>query len=107
MSLLHAIVWRWPGARCVVHGGVLERWDGPMPRPTDVEIAQAVEDYTPAVALAQTAQATSRQKDILAMLAVIVRAKDVAAWNGMTIQQKVSATLAEADVWKNIREFIE
>lgn len=43
---LHAILWRWPGARCVVRGDVVDRWDGPMARPTDAEITQAVADYT-------------------------------------------------------------
>lgn len=49
MALHAAIQWRWPGAQCVVRGtggsAVLERWDGPMARPTDAEIAQAVTDY--------------------------------------------------------------
>jgi len=48
-----------------------------------------------------------RQKDLLATLAVIVRAKNTPAWNTMTTQQKVDATLVEADVWKSIREFID
>jgi len=51
--------------------------------------------------------ATSRQKDILAMLAVIVRAKNTSAWNAMTPLQKKTATFAEADVWIAIRQFIE
>lgn len=49
MSLLKAITWRWPGAQCVVRGAapseVLAEWHGPMARPTDPEIAQAVTDY--------------------------------------------------------------
>lgn len=45
MALEAAIAWRWPGARVVIRGGVVERWDGPMPRPTDAEIAKAVTDY--------------------------------------------------------------
>jgi hypothetical protein len=52
-------------------------------------------------------QASSRDKDTLAIIALIVRAKGLAAWNGMTVQQKVTATLAEADVWTTIRDFIE
>lgn len=51
--------------------------------------------------------ATSRQKDILATCALIVRARGIAVWNAMTTQQKVTATLAEADVWKTIRDFID
>lgn len=53
------------------------------------------------------ATATSRQKDILTLCACSVRGRNVAAWNAMTTQQKITATLAEADVWKNIREFID
>lgn len=107
MSLIDAIVWKWPGARCVVRGDVLERWDGPMAQPSAAEITQAVADYTPAVQLTARCQITSRQKDILAMLATVVRGRNVSAWNAMTTQQKVEATLAEADVWKSIRAFID
>lgn len=42
---MSAIQWRWPGARCIVRDGDVVRWDGPMARPTDTEIAQAVTDY--------------------------------------------------------------
>lgn len=45
LTLSRAIQWKWPGAQCIVRGGVLDRWDGPMARPTDPEIAQAVTDY--------------------------------------------------------------
>lgn len=51
--------------------------------------------------------ATSRQKDVLATCALIVRARGIPAWNALTIQQKKDATLAEADVWTTIRDFIE
>jgi hypothetical protein len=51
--------------------------------------------------------ATSRQKDVLATCALIVRGRDIPAWNAMTLLQKKNATLAEADVWTNIRDFIE
>lgn len=51
--------------------------------------------------------ATSRQKDVLAMCALVVRARNITAWNAMTMVQKRDATLAEAAVWRNIREFIE
>lgn len=55
-----------------------------------------------------TFQATSRQKDILATIALTVRARiGIAAWNALTTQQKVTQTLAEADVWTTIRDFIE
>ena len=51
--------------------------------------------------------ATSRQKDILATCALVVRAKGLAAWTAMTIPQKTTATLAECDAWVIIRDFIE
>lgn len=60
-----------------------------------------------AAVLAARSQLTSRNKDILSMCALIVRSRGIPAWNGMTIQQKVDATLAEADVWKTIRDFID
>lgn len=44
--VLDAILWKWPGARCVVRGGELERWEGPMPQPSAKEIAMAVSDYS-------------------------------------------------------------
>lgn len=40
-----AIIWRWPGARCVVRADVVDQWYGPMARPTDAEVVQAVLDY--------------------------------------------------------------
>jgi hypothetical protein len=52
-------------------------------------------------------QVTSRQKDILSMCALVVRARGIATWNAMTIPQRVTATLAEADVWKAIRIWAE
>lgn len=59
------------------------------------------------VDLTADANATSRQKDVLATCALIVRSRDIVAWNGMTLAQKKTATLNEADVWVNIRVFIE
>lgn len=58
-------------------------------------------------ALTERSEATSRQKDILATCALIVRARNITGWNGMTLAQKKTATLAEADVWRDIRVFIE
>lgn len=60
-----------------------------------------------AAQLSARALATSRQKDVLATCALSVRTRGIAAWNNMTTQQKITATLAEADVWKGIREFID
>jgi uncharacterized membrane protein YidH (DUF202 family) len=50
---------------------------------------------------------SSRGKDVLAIIALIVRARGISAWNALTLQQKKDATLAEADVWITIRDFIE
>lgn len=51
--------------------------------------------------------ATSRQKDVLATCALVVRSRDPNGWTAMTVQQKVNATQAEADIWKGMRDFIE
>lgn len=69
--------------------------------------AQSIIDTTPAVTPQQGFAATSRQKDILAMVALVVRAKGLVAWNAMTLQQKKDATFAEADVWATLRDFAE
>jgi hypothetical protein len=53
------------------------------------------------------ATATSRQKDVLAMCALVVRSRGVAIWNAMTMPQRVAAVNAEADVWAQIRVFID
>lgn len=53
------------------------------------------------------AQFTSRQKDILSMCALVVRSRNIAAWNALTIAQKQTATFAEADVWKAMRVWAE
>ena len=44
---MRAIQWRWPGARCVVRGGVLDEWHGPMAEPSAGELAQALADFAP------------------------------------------------------------
>jgi hypothetical protein len=61
----------------------------------------------PAAQNAVRFEATSRQKDILATMAMIVRARGIPAWNALTAPQKKAAALAEADVWITIRDFIE
>jgi hypothetical protein len=107
MDIIKAIQKRWPGACLVVRGDVVERWDGPMARPTDAEIAQAIADYTPALARLDRFTLTSRQKDELADAAARVRSRGITAWGNMTLAQKRDATLAEADAWVTIRQFIE
>lgn len=57
--------------------------------------------------VADAAQLTSRQKDILTTCALIVRARGITAWNNMTTPQKVAAAFAEADVWRDIRIWAE
>lgn len=84
----------------------LERYDATSPTKRRAATAQEQADYDAAV-LDAKAQTTSREKDILATLAVIVRAKNTVAWNAMTTPQKVTATFAEADVWKAIRVWAE
>lgn len=83
---------------------ILERFDATTGRraATPTEIAESRADL-----LASQSKATSRKKDILAMCALVVRARGIAAWNAMTTPQKVTAALNEADVWANIRDFIE
>lgn len=57
--------------------------------------------------VAKAAQLTSREKDVLTTCALIVRARGIAAWNAMTPPQKVTAALAEADVWRDMRIWAE
>jgi hypothetical protein len=52
-------------------------------------------------------QRTADLRDNLATIALVVRARNVPAWTGMTQAQKVAAVRAEADVWRTIRGFIE
>lgn len=68
--------------------------------------APAIATYD-AAALDAQSLSSSRKKDILASIALVVRSRDIAGWNTMTTNQKVTATLAEADVWKAIRTFID
>lgn len=77
-------------------------WTAPQ-----ITAAQTAIDTTPAATATSRYARTSREKDILTTLAMIVRAKDLAAWNAMTVPQKKAATFAEADVWVTIREFAE
>ncbi len=78
-----AIQWRWPGAACVTRGEALERWDGPMPRPTEAEIAQAVAEYEPwyrwhVVRLKRNALLAAC--DWTQIADAVIAAEDVAAW---------------------------
>jgi hypothetical protein len=103
-----AVMWRWPGNTVLTAGMSILTWSGPDARPQPAEVEQAVVDY---IAAGRERQdrfvARSRERDVLAFCALIVRARGIAAWNAMTVQQKKDATLAEADAWTNIRDFIE
>lgn len=87
-----------------------------LPAATDAhraEAAQIVGTFDPAdpavIAARQLAdaQATSRQKDVLATIAWVIRSRNVSAWNALTGAQKKAAVLAEADIWRDLRVFIE
>src|SRR3990167_7384491 len=60
-----------------------------------------------AAELSLLAQSTSQEKSNLAMLACIVRSRNVNEWNVMTTTQKITAVRNEANVFKGIREFID
>lgn len=83
---------------------LLHRFDAALGKrlATPEELAAAADSAT-----TQRAHATSQQKDILAMIAFVVRSKDPAAWAALTLAQKRAATLANADIWRDIRVFIE
>jgi len=73
----------------------------------DLAAAQTAIDAAPALTPQLRYSRTSREKDLLATIALIKRAQGIAAWNAMTVPQKVAAATAEADVWVTIRDFIE
>lgn len=79
------------------NGGATHRRPATAP-----EIAESKNDQALAVAV----QAT-KSKDLLTTLALIVRSRNINAWNGMTTPQKVTATKAEAQVWQTIRQWAE
>ncbi len=83
-----------------------ERYDATQPTKRRAATAPEIAAFDTAERATRFA-ATSRQKDVLATCALIVRARGIAAWNGMSVQQKRDAALAEADVWSNVRDFIE
>ena len=80
-----------------------QRWDGTA---VVAKSAADIESYR-AAHRAQQFLVTSRQRDLLATCALIVRARGIPAWTTMSLQQKRDATLAEADAWVGIRAFIE
>jgi len=51
--------------------------------------------------------ATSRQKDIMAMVAFALQAKDPVAWAATTPAQKRAAVLAGAGTWRSLRALVD
>ena len=82
---------------------VTKRWNGSA----IVAKTKAELNAYKAAQLASASQVKSQEKDILAMLAIIVRAKNAVAWDDMTNQQKVDAVFAEAGLFKTFREWID
>lgn len=77
-------------------------WTAPQ-----IAAAQLAIDTAPVVSIDLTAGYTSRQKDVLTTCALIVRARGIPAWNALTLPQKITATFAEADVWRDMRIWAE
>jgi hypothetical protein len=87
----------------LMHDARAERWDGAaFVAKSPAEIAT----YDDAQ-LDERARLSSQAKDALAICALVVRSRNVAAWNAMTTPQKVSAARAEADVLRSLRVFAE
>lgn len=63
--------------------------------------AQADADLTTQAAL------TSRQRDILATVALIVKRSNPTAWTSMTAAQKRAAVLNAADEWRDLRVLVD
>ena len=77
-------------------------WTGPQ-----ITAAQSAIDTVAETTNTQRFQRTSREKDVLATCALIVRSRDIPGWTAASTAQKKTAVQNEADVWVNIREFIE
>lgn len=84
-----------------------ERYDAAVPtrrRPATASELTTYDTKTRTVRF----QRTSDDKDLLATIALIARARvGVAAWNGLTLAQKRDTIRNEAAVWRTNREFIE
>ena len=68
----------------------------------DVNAATVVDD-----AIATAAGIASSDRDRLADIALMIRYKDIAAWNALSAAQKVAAVLAQQTIWQTMRDFIE
>lgn len=74
------------------------------------EVRDATSQELNAAADAQiidSAQTSSRQKDILATVAFAIRQANPAAWNALTLAQKKAAAITGADTWRDLRVFID
>lgn len=82
----------------------LHRYDAVLGKRLATAPEQASHDDARVV---DAAALTSRQRDILATVAFIIRRSDVVAWNATTPAQKKAAVLAAADVWRDLRVAID
>lgn len=91
---------------------LVERWHATLE--FEAKTSQQIADGLTA---GQTAAAllTSRQKDILTMVAFVVRRTNnpsgigasITSWNAMTLAQKKTAVFAAADEWRDMRLWAE
>ena len=92
-------------------GPFVETWDEGLlgPSPSAEDLAAIPEDEEAALQEAHVARLTEAaspayRKEVLASCAVVVRSRDVAAWNAMTDKQRLEAVRAEAEA---VRSFVE
>lgn len=97
--MLHAaLMWKWPGAKCVVRGGTLERWDGPQVQPTDAEIAQALTDYRAQnIAVTEERDRQIDQKLMIALATAVHKRFKLLPGDTMTAAQWKALIRAEWD----------
>lgn len=111
MSLMDVIAWKWPGARVVIRDEVLERWDGPMAQPTPAELTQAQTDFAadPFILADTTTNVYYKDKNVLAMCAVILEKVDPAFAPGGTDTnaQQRTKVVAAAVRFNQRRKWVE
>ena len=57
--------------------------------------------------IASLAQQSSREKNRLADIALMIRHKDITVWNKMSEEQRIVAIQAQQTLWKDMRDFVE